>query len=191
MVSFDRSRIYLPRGKWTYYWDGRTFEGGRTLTNFKAPADELPVFVRAGAIIPLMPDMNYVGEKPIDPLIVDVYPQGTSTFTLYEDDGISYDYEKGDYCTTEYRAVQDTGSITIDIGARKVPGVYAPPQRHYLFKVHTGLDQGNVYLDGTALQRQTSERALSASASGWYYADGVAQIRFVDSGKPMCLGLGK
>jgi len=175
----------------TFYCDGRTFEGGRTLTNFKAPADELPVFVRAGAIIPLMPDMNYVGEKPIDPLIVDVYPQGTSTFTLYEDDGISYDYEKGDYCTTEYRAVQDTGSITIDIGARKVPGVYAPPQRHYLFKVHTGLDQGNVYLDGTALQRQTSERALSASASGWYYADGVAQIRFVDSGKPMCLGLGK
>ena len=139
----------------------------------------------------MMPDMNYVGEKPIDPLIVEVYPEGTSTFTLYEDDGISYDYEKGDYCTTEYRAVQGTGSVTIDIGARKASGVYVPPQRHYLFKVHAGLDPINVYLDGTALEKRTSERALRASAGGWYYADGVAQIRFADSGKRMCLRLGK
>ena len=121
MVSFDHARIYLPKGKWTYYWDGRIFEGGRTLTNFGAPADELPVFVRAGAIIPMMPEMNYVGEKPIDPLIVEVYPQGTSNFRLYEDDGISYNYEKGDYCTTEYRAVQRAGSVAIDIGAREAP----------------------------------------------------------------------
>jgi len=190
MVSFDHSSIYLPEGKWTYYWDGRTFEGGRTLTNFGAPADELPVFVRAGAIIPMMPDMNYVGEKPIDPLIVDVYPEGTSTFTLYEDDGISYDYEKGAYCTTEYRAVKRAGSITIDIGARKAPGAYVPPQRHYLFKVHTGSDPGKVYLDRKALKKEISERALSASAGGWFYADGVAQIGFPDSGKRMRLGLG-
>jgi alpha-glucosidase (family GH31 glycosyl hydrolase) len=190
MVSFDHSSIYLPQGKWTYYWDGRTFEGGRTLTNFRAPADELPVFVRAGAIIPMMPDMKYVGEKPIDPLMVDVYPEGTSTFTLYEDDGISYDYEKGEYCTTEYQAVQRAGSVTLDIGTRKAPGAYVPPQRHYLFRVHTGSDPGKVYLDGTALEKQTLERALSASAGGWYYADGVAQIRFADSGKRMRLGLG-
>lgn len=190
MVAFDRSSIYLPQGNWTYYWDGRTFEGGRTLTNFEAPADELPVFVRAGAIIPMMPDMNYVGEKPLDPLIVDVYPEGTSTFTLYEDDGISCDYEKGEYCTTEYRALKRPDGVTLDIGARKAPGAYVPARRHYLFKVHTRSDPGNVYLDGTALEKQTSGRAVSDFLAGWHYADGVAQISFSDTGKRMRLGLG-
>jgi hypothetical protein len=138
----------------------------------------------------MMPDMNYVGEKPIDPLIVDVYPEGTSTFTLYEDDGISFDYEKGAYCTTDYQAVQHAGGVSIDIGARKSPGAYVPPQRHYLLKVHTGSDPGKVYLAGTALEQEPSEQALSASAGGWFYADGIARIRFADSGQRMRLGLG-
>ena len=75
MVSFDHSNIYLPKGKWIYYWDGRHLTEGMELTDFGAPNDELPVFIRAGAIIPMMPDMNFVGEKPVDPLIVDVYPE--------------------------------------------------------------------------------------------------------------------
>ena len=54
-----------------------------------AALDEIPVFVKAGAIVPMGPDVNYADEKPLDPLTLDIYPKGTTTFTLYEDDGES------------------------------------------------------------------------------------------------------
>lgn len=191
MVSFDHSNIYLPRGRWTYYWDGRTFEGGRTLRNFGAPADELPLFVRAGAIIPMMPDMNYVGEKPVDPLIVDVYPDGTSDFTLYEDDGISFNYEQGEYCETGYQAAGDANRVIVDIRARKAPGAYRPPTRHYLFQIHNGAAPVTVTQDGKALTQKASEAELNASTEGWRYADGITRIRFADSGRAMRVILNK
>ena len=109
---------------------------------------------------------------------------------FYKRDNTTLIPRQGAYCTTEYEAVQHAGSVTIDIGARKAPGAYVPPPRHYLFKVHTGSDPGKVYLAGTALEKEPSEQALSASAGGWFYADGIAQIRFPDSGKQIRLGLG-
>jgi alpha-glucosidase len=185
MVSFDHSNIYLPKGKWTYYWDGRTFEGGKTLTSFGAPADELPVFVREGAIIPMMPDMNWVGEKPIDPLIIDIYPEGTSTFTLFEDDGISFNYEKGDYCETGYQVVRNKENVIVDISARKAPGSYIPPSRNYLLTIHNGVQPSAVTRDGKALIKKGSEAELNSSADSWYYSDGITMIRFADTGKKM------
>jgi alpha-glucosidase (family GH31 glycosyl hydrolase) len=188
MVSFDHSTIYLPQGKWIYYWNGRVYEGKQTLQNFGAPSDELPVFVRGGAIIPMMPDMNYVGEKPIDPLIVDVYPQGSSEFTLFEDDGISFNYEKGDYCETRY---ENTGGKAIIINARNSPGQYSPPARSYLFKVHYGSDPKSIYLNSTALSKKASEAKLLTSKNGWYYSNGLVEVVFADNGALMRLGLGK
>lgn len=185
MVSFDHSNIYLPKGNWIYYWDGRSFSGGVWLTGFGAPEDELPVFVRAGAIIPMMPDMNFVGEKPVDPLIVDVYPEGTSSFTLYEDDGVTFNYEKGDYCETLYQVTGNNKNVIINIRARKAPGAYTPPSRHYLFRVHNGADPVNVNKDGKVLARKKSEADLGSSTDSWYFSDGITQVRFTDTGKDM------
>jgi len=191
MVCFNRQEIYLPKGKWTYYWNGKTYDGGTTLANFESPSDELPIFVREGAIIPMMPDMNYVGEKPIDPLIVDVYPEGSSSFTLYEDDGVTFDYEKGDYCETEYQADYKINSITVNIRPRKTPGKYLPHTRSYLFTVHNGYLPVKVIKDGRGLPRKSSEAELNASPEGWRYDNGVTYIRFADTGKAMEFTLGK
>ena len=85
-----RSRgVYLPEGKWHDYWTGEAHECKRIVT-VDAPLDRVPIFVKAGAIIPTWPPMNFVGEKRIDEVTLEVYP-GDGEFTWYEDDGESLD----------------------------------------------------------------------------------------------------
>ena len=88
--ALERSDIYLPNGtQWMDWWDGTLYEGGTTLNAYPAPLDKLPLFVRAGAIVPMWPAMNFPGELAADPLYLELWPAGESHFTLYEDDGVT------------------------------------------------------------------------------------------------------
>ena len=88
--AVTRDGIYLPAGAaWADYWDGTLYAGGSTLDGYPAPLETLPLFVRAGAIVPLAPPMNYFDEKPWDPLFLELWPTGNSSFVLYEDDGVT------------------------------------------------------------------------------------------------------
>jgi len=92
----ERSRgVYLPSGAaWYDLWSGQKAQAG-AIPNAAAPYDQIPVFVRAGSIIPYGPDIQYTGEKPADPLTVYVYAGADGDFTLYEDEGTNYNYEQG------------------------------------------------------------------------------------------------
>jgi alpha-glucosidase len=93
--------VYFPPGPW-YDWDtGCEYEGGRTWV-VAAPQNRIPVAVRAGAIIPMAPFMHNTGEKPWDPLTIEIFPSGQSVFTLYRDDGVSFAYQRGDFTTTTF-----------------------------------------------------------------------------------------
>lgn len=86
--------VYLPSSaEWYDYWTGRTVASGNLTA--QAPYDEIPIFVRAGSIIPSAPAMQYIGEKPADPITLFVYAGADGAFTLYEDQGTTFDYEKG------------------------------------------------------------------------------------------------
>jgi len=85
--SSMRDGIYLPAGLWVDYWSGEVTSGPMVLDSYPAPLSKLPLFIRSGAIIPMWPDMAYVGQLPADPLTLDIYPSGESSFELYEDDG--------------------------------------------------------------------------------------------------------
>src|SRR5208283_4627801 len=87
--------VYLPAGTWFDFWTGKPFQGGATI-RADAPLDTVPLFVRGGAIIPMGPEMNYVGEKT-GPLTLTVYPdaKGAAAMSLYEDDGVSQAYLSG------------------------------------------------------------------------------------------------
>ncbi len=88
-------RVYLPAGTgWTDFWTGRGMKGGRTV-DADAPLDTMPIFVRAGSIVPMGPVVRYAAEKPADPIELRVYRGANGSFTLYEDEGDSYRYEKG------------------------------------------------------------------------------------------------
>jgi alpha-glucosidase len=93
--------VYLPKGTWYDYWTNKKYEGGNMIS-VAAPLETVPMFVRGGAIIPLGPEMNYVGEKPFDPITFAIYPddKGSASTTLYEDDGLSPEYERGAFRRT-------------------------------------------------------------------------------------------
>ncbi len=89
--------VYLPATTpWINFWSGETVDGGQRM-EASAPKREIPLFVRAGSIVPLGPEMQYTGEKPADPIELRIYHGADGRFALYEDEGDSYDYEKGAY----------------------------------------------------------------------------------------------
>lgn len=90
---------YLPKGAlWYDFWTGKSYRGGQALT-LQTSLDRVPMFVRAGSILPLGPEMQYTGEKPWDHLEIRIYPGADGDFTLYEDEGNNYNYERGVYYT--------------------------------------------------------------------------------------------
>jgi len=93
VVAPERS-VYLPRGDWYDFWTNEWLAGGRTILR-PAPLASLPVLVRAGSILPLGPVRQYVSEKPADPIELRIYPGRDGAFTLHEDEGDGYGYERG------------------------------------------------------------------------------------------------
>ena len=108
--------VYLPQSaSWFDFWTGKQFKGGQTITA-SAPLNIIPLFIRAGSIIPMGPFIQYSTEKT-DPLEIRVYPGADGKFTLYEDESDNYNYEKGLYSTIEFKWTNATK--TLKIGKRK------------------------------------------------------------------------
>lgn len=124
--------VYLPAGRWYDWWSDALLVGPCEV-QADAPLERMPLYVRAGAIIPSGPQQVYTDQRPLDPLTLDLYP-GDGTFTLYEDDGQSFDYEQGGFCTTSYTIAIEQGRLSLAIGART--GAYTPARRRVVLRVH-------------------------------------------------------
>ncbi|MDE6267978.1 MAG: DUF5110 domain-containing protein [Muribaculaceae bacterium] len=111
-------QVYLPAGaEWYDFYTGRLISrGGETITA-DAPYERMPLFVRSGAIIPVGPDMQWSAEKPLEEVTLFVYAGSDGEFTIYEDEGLNYNYEKGSYAMTPIK--WDNASSTLTIGERK------------------------------------------------------------------------
>ena len=120
VVDFTQTKTvtkYLPKGAdWYDFWTAKRYKGGQDVV-LQTSFDRVPMFVRAGSILPLGPEMQYVGEKSWDNLEMRVYPGADGQFTLYEDEGDGYDYEKGVYSTIQFQ--WNNKSRTLTIGERK------------------------------------------------------------------------
>ncbi|MBI3477108.1 MAG: glycoside hydrolase family 31 protein [Acidobacteria bacterium] len=108
--------VYLPAATWYDFWSGVTAEGGKQITA-DAPLDRLPLFVRAGSIVPLGPDVEWSTQVAADPIELRVYRGADGDFTLYEDENDNYNYEKGAYATIPLH--WDEGKQTLTIGERQ------------------------------------------------------------------------
>jgi alpha-D-xyloside xylohydrolase len=108
-------QVYLPESTWYDFWTGSPVKGGHSIET-PTPIDRLPLFVRAGSIVPLGPDIQYAAEKAADPIELRVYPGANGSFTLYEDENDSYNYEKGAHSTIPFS--WDDSSRTLTIGDR-------------------------------------------------------------------------
>jgi len=115
--------VYLPAPtKWTNFWTGESSTGGRR-ADASAPRQVIPLFVRAGSIIPLGPDLQYADEKPADPIELRIYTGANGTFTLYEDEGDNYSYEKGVYATIPIQWNETSRVLTIGERKGDFPGM--------------------------------------------------------------------
>ena len=109
--------VYLPKGnKWYDFWNNALYEGGQDIQRL-CPIDIMPVFVKAGTILPFGPEVQYSSEKPWDELEIRVYPGADGSFTLYEDEGDNYNYEKGKF--SEIVFSWNEAAHTLNIAPRK------------------------------------------------------------------------
>ena len=147
----ERDSIYLPAGKWYDYWSGEIYNGNQWLRHYNAPLEKLPLFVKAGAILPMYPQMNYDAERPADTLTLDIYPQGNSSFNMYEDDGLTREHRKGAFATTLLQvSTQKNITVTINTVKGYYKGIYK--QRSYQLHVHSGKAPSQVLLNGKAIK---------------------------------------
>jgi alpha-D-xyloside xylohydrolase len=118
-----RREVYLPRGAgWYDFWTGERHEGGRRI-DAPAPFESLPLYVKAGSILPMGPELQHTGEKPADPLTLWVYTGADAAFDLYEDDGVSYGYEKGAFATIPMRWDEAKATLTVGPRSGSFPGM--------------------------------------------------------------------
>ena len=161
--------VWFPPGTWTDYFTGQSYAGGSVQT-VAATFDTYPVFVKAGGIIPLAPYMDYVGQKPVDPLALRVFTGADGSFTLYEDAGEGPGYQSGASTTTTLE-LRDT-LHTLQIGAARGTYPGAPTQRAYDVELDgVTAFPGQVTVNGVALDHITP-----GAGEGWWYSRSAARL---------------
>jgi alpha-glucosidase len=158
--------VYLPKGNWFDYWTGKKYEG-KQYVHVLTPLDTIPLFVKAGGIIPVQPEMKYFGEKKADVLTLDIFPEGKSEFKLYEDDGKSLAYQQGKFAITHINA-SFTGK-KLELGIEKPSGNFVPEEHHYLAKIHwNGAKPSTITENDKTVAIASNSSDLEKSA-GWFY----------------------
>ncbi len=158
--------VWLPKGEWIEWPTGKHLTGPATVER-SFSMEQTPVYLRAGAIVPMQPPMRYTGEKPVDPLIVNVWPLAegaTSNYAVYEDSGHSVDYQHGVYAKTPIKAMQTGDTLRVEIGP--VEGGYAGMLKTRGFEVRLPADwpPAAVTVNGVAVKR-----AGPTGKGGWSF----------------------
>jgi alpha-glucosidase len=154
-AEVDGRWLYLPRGSWYYFWDDTEVTGGKEVWA-EANLDRVPLFAKAGAIIPFYPIQQYVGEIKITELTLHVYYiDGSLPSMLYEDSGDGYDYEKGVFIKKAFRVTGSATSLSI---SQKTKGTFVPAYSNYKIVLHGLPFQVNsCEVDGALVQPDANE----------------------------------
>ncbi|WP_205499784.1 glycoside hydrolase family 31 protein [Rufibacter psychrotolerans] len=158
--------VYLPEGQWIEYWTGKTYAGKKHY-NIVSPLDQLPLFVKAGAIIPMQEEVQYDDKKPWGAITFEIFPSGTSSYDLFEDDGLSEKYQQGEYSTTTVTSAATANGTKVTVAAAK--GSFPVPTRPYLIKLHQEKAPASVQVGTRKLSAVSPEQFASASAEAYYY----------------------
>ncbi|MCI8624480.1 MAG: glycoside hydrolase family 31 protein [Provencibacterium sp.] len=181
-------KVYLPEGEWFDFWTEKRFTGRQWIT-VPAPLGQIPLFVRGGSLIPMTEPVQYQGEKPETALEIHAYGSSPSSFVLYEDDGVSYGYEKGQYVKTRLRVKEGALAAEVIEGDPSL----IPDGRSYQLVLHTGKKASepilsydhNLSTDGTCRVYVTADTGLSetgftyemAAPDGWKLTDAPCYFR--------------
>jgi len=176
--------VYLPAGAWYDFWTGARHEGPGGIT-VEAPLDRLPLFVRAGAIVPMGPVVQHTAERPLDDVTVLIYPAGASRFVLYEDDGRTNAYRRGRHALTALECATSSDGVTVRIGEADGDRSLIPPGRRYLLHARLGAPRA-VSVSGRELPRLAGAEQAGA---GWWTHGGFVSVRLPDQPAPITVTL--
>lgn len=145
-----REKIWLPKGEWIERPTGKHFTGPVTVER-SFSINQIPVYLRAGAIVPMQPPMLYTGQKPVNPLILNVWPLApgaSSSYSLYEDSGVSVLYQRGVFTRTPIRASEMDDTLRVEIGPVQgsFPGMLKA--RSYELRLPADWPPASVTVDG-------------------------------------------
>ena len=167
-VGIFTNEIYLPKGTWTDAWSGeKVVSKGETFTR-EYPSNRAGLlFIREGAIIPTQPDVEYLGARPFDRIILKVYPHGDSEYTMFDDDGETYEYENGGIASTLFESHEKDGGVEVVVNPVQSGFKGMPSEREYSFRIQRDARPASVSVNGAAVE-------------DWAYEDGT-----------VCLSAGK
>jgi alpha-glucosidase len=159
-------KVWLPKGEWIEWPTGKHISGPATVDR-SFSIEQTPIYVKAGAIVPMQPPMLYTGEKSVDPLIVNVWPlaPGTSNnYSVYEDSSVATEYERGVFARTPIKAWQTGDTLRVEIGP--VEGSYPgmPKSRGYKLQLPSDWPPASVTVNGAAVKRSGS-----TGKGGWTF----------------------
>jgi alpha-glucosidase (family GH31 glycosyl hydrolase) len=173
--------VYLPAGAWYDFWTGARHEGPAGIT-VEAPLDRLPLLVRAGAILPLGPVLQHTAERPLDELTLRIYPEGTSRFELYEDDGRSNAYRRGHHARTALECAATAGRVIVRIDGSAGDPSLVPEGRRYQLELCMPAPRA-VEVDGRGPLRRLA--GPDQPGAGWWAAGrGFVGVRLPDRLRP-------
>lgn len=160
-VGIFTNEIYLPKGTWTDAWSGeKVVSKGETFTR-EYPSNRAGLlFIREGAIIPTQPDVEYLGARPFDRVILKVYPHGDSAYTMLDDDGESYEYENGGVASTLFESHERDGGVEVVVNPVQGSFKGMPSEREYSFRIQRDSRPASVSLNGAAVQDWTYEEGM-------------------------------
>ena len=166
-VGIFTNEIYLPKGTWTDAWSGeKIVSKGETFTR-EYPSDRAGLlFIREGAIIPTQPDVEYLGARPFDRVILKVYPHGDSAYTMLDDDGESYEYENGGIASTLFESHERDGGVEVVVNPVQGSFKGMPSEREYSFRIQRDSRPASVSLNGAAAQDWTYEDGMVCLSAG-------------------------
>lgn len=164
-VGVFSNKIYLPAGDWYDAWTGEKISSKGETMEREIPDDRAGLlFIKAGAIIPTMTNVpSSIGTEPIRELTLRIYPEGTSSFTMFDDDGETYEYENGAIASTLFECKDEDGKIAVTINPVKGSYKGMPESRDYALEVKTDNKPASVSLNGSRID-------------DWTYSDGIVKL---------------
>lgn len=166
-VGIFTNEIYLPKGTWTDAWSGeKVVSKGETFTR-EYPSNRAGLlFIREGAIIPTQPDVEYLGARPFDRVILKVYPHGDSAYTMLDDDGESYEYENGGIASTLFESHERDGGVEVVVNPVQGSFKGMPSEREYSFRIQRDSRPASVSVNGVAVEDWSYEDGMVCLSAG-------------------------
>jgi hypothetical protein len=167
--------VYLPAGRWHDFWTHEAYEGPRGIL-VDAPLDRLPLFVRAGAIVPMGPVVQHLSGGPAADLTLLVYPAASASFTLYDDDGTTNAYRGGAFALTDLSCAAQPSALVCRVASPRGAAAVIPAERSYTFQIFSPAPPRRVQRkDGAPLPHRRD-----AGGQAWWQYD--RQFLFVRLG---------